>query len=104
MSTKLAWELNTGGFRVRLTGTSADAPQGPKVAYTELERVVPAMHNGAPARFAIVVRSHLCAIYPGRWIGRCGPIVGPPRFLDLNLLNFFLWATLNHLYARRRWL
>ncbi|GFV70662.1 integrase catalytic domain-containing protein [Trichonephila clavipes] len=28
MSTKLAYELNTGGFRARLTGTSARAPQG----------------------------------------------------------------------------
>ncbi|GFW31865.1 uncharacterized protein TNCV_5040341 [Trichonephila clavipes] len=37
MSTKLAREFNTVGFQTdHLTGASAHAPQGPKVAYTEL--------------------------------------------------------------------
>ncbi|GBN71799.1 hypothetical protein AVEN_202372-1 [Araneus ventricosus] len=35
------------------------------------------MHDGAPAHFLIAVHNHLNATYPGRWIGRWGPVAWP---------------------------
>ncbi|KAJ4438672.1 hypothetical protein ANN_14619 [Periplaneta americana] len=31
-------------------------------------------------------------IFPNRWIGHAGPAVWPPRSLELNCLDFFLWG------------
>ena len=31
-------------------------------------------------------------IYPGRWIGKGGPVAWPPRSPDLTSLDFFLWG------------
>lgn len=55
------------------------------------------MHDGAPAHFSILARNWLDANYPGRWIGRNGPINWPPRSPDLNALDFFLWGHLKSL-------
>lgn len=55
------------------------------------------MHDGAPAHFSIAVRNHLDATYPGRWIGRGGPVAWPPRSPDLNPLDFFFWGHLKSL-------
>ena len=30
--------------------------------------------------------------FPGRWIGRGGPITWPPRSPDITPLDFFLWG------------
>jgi hypothetical protein len=46
------------------------------------------MHDSPSAR------KHLNAHYPGRWIGRGGPIAWPPCSPDLNLLDFYLWGHL----------
>lgn len=32
--------------------------------------------------------------YPGRWIGRNGPIFWPPRSPDLTPLDFYVWGFL----------
>lgn len=50
------------------------------------------MHDGAPAHFSVMVREHLHALYPNRWIGRGGPQEWPARSPDLNSLDFFLWG------------
>ncbi|GBL93627.1 hypothetical protein AVEN_25625-1 [Araneus ventricosus] len=55
------------------------------------------MHDGAPAHFSIVVRNHLDATYPGRWIGRGGPVAWPPLSPELNPLDFFFWGHLKSL-------
>ena len=52
------------------------------------------LHDGAPAHFRITVRRHLNTIFPGRWIGRGGPIPWPPRSPDLNPIDFYLWGHL----------
>jgi len=50
------------------------------------------MHDGAPAHFSLLVRQHLDEMFPGKWVGRGGPIAWPPRSPDLNPLDFFLWG------------
>jgi hypothetical protein len=48
--------------------------------------------DGAPAHFQRDVRNYLDNEYPGRWIGRSGPIQWPPRSPDLTPLDFYLWG------------
>lgn len=55
------------------------------------------MHDGAPAHFSVIVREHLHAVYPNRWIGRGGPQQWLARSPDLNSLDFFLWGHLKSL-------
>jgi hypothetical protein len=49
-------------------------------------------HDGAPPHFAIISRQWLDDVFPGRWIGRGGPVAWPPRSPDLTPLDFFLWG------------
>lgn len=51
-------------------------------------------NDGCPAHYAVPVRAYLNRTYPGRWIGRLGPILWPPRSPDLNPLDFFYWGCL----------
>lgn len=53
--------------------------------------------DGCPAHFRLTVRAHLNNQYPGRWIGRGGPINWPARSPDLTPLDFFLWGRLKDL-------
>lgn len=55
------------------------------------------MHDGAPAHFARTVRDTLNTAFPGRWIGRGGPVAWPARSPDLNPLDFFVWGHLQSL-------
>ncbi|GFW55695.1 uncharacterized protein TNCV_120791 [Trichonephila clavipes] len=48
-------------------------------------------HDGAPGHFSADVRSTMGTVYPGRWIGRSGPINWPARLPYLSYLDFFLW-------------
>lgn len=50
--------------------------------------------DGAPAHYALAVRSFLDEEFSGRWIGRRGPVEWPPRSPDLTPPDFFLWGTL----------
>lgn len=50
--------------------------------------------DGAPPHYANQVRQHLNRIFPGRWIGRGGPISWPARSPDLTPLDFCLWGWL----------
>ena len=43
------------------------------------------------------VCNHLNAVFPGRWIGRGGPIPWPASSPDLNPLDYFLWGYLKSL-------
>ncbi|EZA55669.1 hypothetical protein X777_04178 [Ooceraea biroi] len=43
-------------------------------------------HNGR------IVTNFLNRQFPGRWMGRYGPIRWPARSPDLNPLDFFLWG------------
>lgn len=48
--------------------------------------------DGAPPHWALIVREFLDTHFPGRWVGRGGPIQWPPRSPDLTPLDFFLWG------------
>ncbi|GFX38244.1 uncharacterized protein TNCV_3838401 [Trichonephila clavipes] len=58
-------------------------------------------HEGAPAHFCGPVRDWLDIAFPGRWIGRQGPVLWPPRSPDLTPLDFFLWGHLEELVYRQ---
>jgi len=47
--------------------------------------------DSAPTHWNRRVRYHLELTFPGRWIGRGGPVSWCPRSPDLSSLNFFLW-------------
>lgn len=53
--------------------------------------------DGAPPHYARNVRRYLDEVFPGRWLGRRGPIEWPARSPDLTPLDFFLWG---HLKSR----
>lgn len=50
------------------------------------------LQDGAPAHSSIRVRRWLNNNFEGRWIGRYGPVLWPPRSPDLNACDFFLWG------------
>ena len=54
-------------------------------------------HDGAPPHFGVDVRNYLNAVFPGRRIGRGGPIPWPARSPDLNPLHYFLLEYLKSL-------
>lgn len=69
------------------------------------ERIVPAVnnlgienvwyqHDGAPCHSARIVSEYLNNTFPGRWIGRTGPIRWPARSPDLSPLDYFYWGYL----------
>lgn len=84
---------------------------GPKYILLLHNQIVPAMRvsamqqnipwadvifqqDGAPAHWALLVRTYLDLVFPNRWIGRGGPTAWPPRSPDLTPLDFFLWGFL----------
>jgi len=60
------------------------------------------MQDGAPPHYANIVRNFLNQRFPGRWIGRRGPVEWPPRSPDLNPLDYFLWGYLKSEVYRNR--
>jgi transposase len=52
--------------------------------------------DGAPAHYARPVKDFLDMQFPGRWIGRGGPIDWPPYSPDLTPLDFWLWGMLKN--------
>lgn len=50
--------------------------------------------DGAPPHYAREVREYLDLMFPGKWIGRRGPIEWPARSPDMTPLDFFLWGYL----------
>lgn len=50
--------------------------------------------DGAPPHYGLNVRQWLDSTFPGRWLGRRGPIEWPARSPDLSPPDFFLWGVL----------
>jgi len=50
------------------------------------------MHDGAPPHFSCIAHQYLNGHFPGKWIGRNGPVEWPPRSPDLNPIDFYLWG------------
>ena len=55
-------------------------------------RTIRFQQDGAPPHYATTVRKWLNDTFPGRWIGRRGPIEWAPRSPDLTPLDFYLWG------------
>ncbi|XP_066582721.1 uncharacterized protein [Prorops nasuta] len=51
-------------------------------------------HDGAAPHNAATAKGVLHRKFPGKWIGRGGPIPWPARSPDLNPLDFFFWVAL----------
>jgi len=49
-----------------------------------------------------VKRDILNARYPGKWMGRDGPIYWPTRSPDLNVLDYFIWSHVKDLIEHKR--
>ena len=58
--------------------------------------------DGAPSHYSLVVREWLDQKFPGRWIGRRGPIEWPARSPDLTPADFFLWGYLKNIVYKDR--
>ena len=69
---------------------------GPALAEAAGEEEVFWMQDGAPAHFRTDVREYLNQTFPGKWIGRQGPIDWPARSPDLTPMDFFLWGYIKH--------
>ncbi len=61
------------------------------------------MLDGAPPHRSIAVRHYLEEqFFPGKWIGRDGPIVWPPRSPGLKPCDFYLWSDIkNCVYLKK---
>jgi len=57
--------------------------------------------DGAGPHNARIVTNYLNQQFPGRWMGRYGPIHWPARSPDLNPLDFFLWGYCKEVIYRR---
>jgi len=57
--------------------------------------------DGAGPHNARIVTNYLNQQFPGRWMGRYGPIRWPARSSDLNPLDFFLWGYCKEVIYRR---
>jgi hypothetical protein len=60
------------------------------------------MQDGAPAHYAGDVREWFEQKFPGRWIGRRGPIEWPVRSPDLTPMDFFLWGYLKNIVYKNK--
>ena len=47
---------------------------------------------GAPPHYSRLVRENLHASFPNRWLGRLGPVAGPPKCPDLIPLDYYIWG------------
>lgn len=65
----------------------------PSLEQEELGRIY-FQQDGCPAHGTLIVREFLNLQFPGRWIGRYGPIHWPARSPDLTPMDFFLWGYL----------
>ena len=57
--------------------------------------------DGAGPHNARIVTNFLNEQFPGRWMGRYGPIRWPARSPDLNPLDFFLWGYCKEIMYRQ---
>lgn len=75
----------------------------PQVEDIEAEKgLVFFQQDGAPPHYSNHVRAALDTRFPGRWIGRAGPIAWPPRSPDLTPLDFFFWGHIkNVVYSEK---
>ena len=67
----------------------------PVIGRKRIQNKIIFQQDGAAPHFRIEVREWLNSTFPGRWIGRRGPMEWAPRSPDLTPLDFYLWDYLN---------
>ena len=79
-------------------------------AFTEIDRLKEEIgeqcdlwwqQDGAPPHFAINVRQRLDQKFPGKWIGRRGPVEWPPRSPDLSPMDYGVWGIIKEKVFRQ---
>jgi len=58
--------------------------------------------DGAPPHHANIAREEADRLFPGRWMGRGGPVPRPPRCPDFTILDFFAWGFLKGIVHETR--
>lgn len=58
--------------------------------------------DGCPAHTSLVARAKLNVMFPGRWIGKFGPVNYPPRSPDLTVLDYYLWGRIKEIVYNDR--
>lgn len=53
--------------------------------------------DGASSHFVVAVRKWLDETFPGKWIGRGGPVAWPPRSPDITPMDFYFWGFIKSL-------
>jgi hypothetical protein len=60
----------------------------------DLQSTVACQQAGTPPHWALVVRRSLDEKFPGRWTGRDGQTIWPPRSTDITPFNLFFSGAL----------
>lgn len=58
--------------------------------------------DGCPAHTSRAARTVLNRMFPGRWIGKYGPIAWPARSPDLTVLDYYLWGRVKEIVYKDR--
>jgi len=58
--------------------------------------------DGCPAHWHRMARAAADLLFPGKWIGRGGPVAWPARSPDLTPLDFFLWGVIKDIVYRQK--
>lgn len=58
--------------------------------------------DGCPSHTALISRNCLNQMFPGRWIGKYGPVNYSPRSPDLTVLDYYLWGRIKDQVYRER--
>ena len=56
--------------------------------------------DGCPAHWHRMAQAAADLLFPGKWIGRGGPVAWPPRSPDLTPLDFLLWGVIKEIVYR----
>ncbi|XP_066600766.1 uncharacterized protein [Prorops nasuta] len=76
-----------------------DEVDGRVRSVTANTEIITFQQDGAPPHTARMVTHYLHQKYPGRWIGKNGPIEWPPQSPDLAPLDFGIWGMVkNRMY------
>lgn len=58
--------------------------------------------DGCSSHTSHVARNVLNVMFPGRWIGKYGPVPWPARSPDLTVLDYYLWGRIKEIVYRDR--
>lgn len=72
-----------------------------KLIFLQSNQPVWFQQDGSSVHSARIVTEYLDENFPGRWIGRHGPVKWPARSPDLTPLDFFYWGHIKSRLSKR---